>query len=45
MIGLIPKAVDNYEKLLDSADEKIGLQASKETLQTRVSCRRTRSLP
>ncbi len=34
MIRLVPKAVDNYEKLLDSKDEKIKLQASKETLQT-----------
>jgi len=34
MVSLVPKAVGNYEKLLDSADEKIKLQASKDCLQT-----------
>lgn len=34
MISLVPKAVGNYEKLLDSKDEKIKLQASKDCLQT-----------
>ncbi len=34
MVRLVPKAVDNYEKLLDSKDEKIKLQASKDCLQT-----------
>ena len=34
MVSLVPKAVGNYEKLLDSADEKIQLQASKDCLQT-----------
>jgi len=33
MIRLIPKAVDNYEVLLNSSDEKIRLQASKDCLQ------------
>jgi hypothetical protein len=33
IMSLVPKAVDNYQKLLDSKDEKIRLQASKETLQ------------
>jgi DNA-binding Xre family transcriptional regulator len=32
--GLIPKAVGNYEKLLDSEDEKIRLKASQDVLQT-----------
>ena len=34
MVSLVPKAVGNYEKLLDSKDEKIKLQASKDCLQT-----------
>ncbi|MFH0754822.1 MAG: hypothetical protein V2A70_09670 [Candidatus Omnitrophota bacterium] len=34
MVSLVPKAVGNYEQLLDSADEKIKLQASKDCLQT-----------
>ena len=33
MVSLVPKAVGNYEKLLDSKDEKIKLQASKDCLQ------------
>jgi DNA-binding Xre family transcriptional regulator len=32
--GLIPKAVGNYEKLLDSTDEKVRLKASQDVLQT-----------
>ena len=34
MVSLVPKAVDNYRGLLDSKDEKIRLQASKDCLQT-----------
>jgi hypothetical protein len=34
MTGLIPKAVGNYEKLLDSTDEKVRLKASQDVLQT-----------
>jgi hypothetical protein len=34
MISLVPKALDNYQELLDSKDEKIRLQASKDCLQT-----------
>lgn len=34
MVSLVPKAIGNYEKLLDSKDEKIQLQASKDCLQT-----------
>lgn len=34
MVSLVPKAVGNYEKLLDSKDEKIQLQASRDCLQT-----------
>lgn len=33
MISLVPKALDNYRELLDSKDEKIRLQASKDCLQ------------
>jgi len=34
MVGLVPKAVGNYQDLLGSSDEKIRLQASKDCLQT-----------
>jgi lambda repressor-like predicted transcriptional regulator len=34
MVSLVPKALDNYHELLDSKDEKIKLQASKDCLQT-----------
>ena len=33
MVRLVPRAVDNYEKLLQSDNEKIVLAASKDTLQ------------
>jgi Mor family transcriptional regulator len=34
MVSLVPKAISNYQALLDSDDEKIKLQASKDCLQT-----------
>lgn len=34
MVSLVPKAMDNYRVLLDSKDEKVRLQASKDCLQT-----------
>jgi len=34
MVRLVPKAVQNYQASLDSTDEKIRLQASKDCLQT-----------
>jgi hypothetical protein len=34
MVSLVPKALDNYQELLDSKDEKVRLQASKDCLQT-----------
>jgi len=34
MVNLVPKAIENYQTLLDSDDEKIKLTASKEILQT-----------
>jgi hypothetical protein len=34
MVGLVPKAISNYEQLLDSTDEKVRLKASQDVLQT-----------